>query len=462
MRKSVLPLSLSLVMALGSACDDPGGPTEGEGEGGEGEGEGDVGDAFTLLSSQDIEGTDLLVVPGFAITARPDGRFAVAWFEQIEDTVDCDLFSGGVVQGVVYELKMADEQADGSVRIRTVDGNVPNTKEDSIDLAVDSSGAILVAYMGGEVTRTFCGASDLMLAVESGDTFTISTVAATADTATTCRGEAGGDPYCGQGEVVGLYPGISVNGDDIAISYLDTHFGFADTDINASDLELANGTASGLALSSINMESGGGYFSSATLTDDGTVVIGHAVVANNTFSDGAGGTFIVEDGIYVETVDSAGVIKSANILPGVTTESRVATGAFPGKGLFAAVHKRGDEQLILFNSVDNGDTWQASPVEQLGKTGRDPGIVFLDDGRLVLAYGHCRDDTNQNNCDARKDGARLAIQNGTRFTKQTLSGDSEDNEGVGVDVAKSGPAEVVVVHLNSSQNRLVVQRVQVN
>ncbi|MDP2342393.1 MAG: sialidase family protein [Deltaproteobacteria bacterium] len=452
---------LLLPLAFALACDAPGpGPAEGEGEG---EGEGEVGDAFTLVSSQEIEGTDLLVVPGFAITARPDGRFAVAWFEEVTNTVECDLFAGGVVQGVVYALKIADEQVDGAVRIRTVDGNVPNTKEDSIDLAVDSSGAILLAYMGGTVTRTFCGASDLMLAVETGDTFSVTTVAATADTATTCRGEAGGDPYCGQGEVVGLYPGISVNGDDVAISYLDTHFGFADTDINASDLELAIGDAgSGLALSSINMESGGGYFSSATLTEDGTVVIGHAVVANNTFSDGAGGTFIVEDGIYVEVVDSAGVIKSTNLLPGVTTESRVATGSFPGKGLFVAVHKRGDEQLLIFNSVDDGDTWIPAPVENLGKTGRDPGIVFLDDGRLVLAYGHCRDDTNQNNCDSRKDGARLALQDGTRFIKQTLAGDSEDNEGVGVDVAKSGPAEVVVVHLNSSQNRLIVQRVQVN
>ena len=144
------------------------------------------------------------------------------------------------------------------------------------------------------------------------------------------------------------------------------------------------------------------------------------------------------------------------------TDSRVATGSFAGKGLFAVAHIRGDEALLLFNSVDNGVSWIPAPVEQLGKSGRDPGIVFLDDGRLLLAYGHCRDNDNQTSCDAGNDGVRLALQEGTRFSKKTLAGDGEDFEGIGVDVAKSGPSEVVVVSLNSSQNRLIVHRVQVN
>ncbi len=452
----------ALLLALASACDAAGdGGREGEGEG---EGEGDVvGDPFTLLETTSIDDADPLVVPGFAITARPDGRFALAWFEASAQTVPCDLFDGGVVDGEVYVLRIGDEQVDGSVRIRTVDPFVPNTKEDAVDLAVDSAGNLMVAYMGGAVTRTFCGASDLLLAVENGETFGISTVADTADTGTPCRGNAGGDPYCAQGEVVGLYPGIAVNpNDDVALSYLDSHFGFGNDDITQTDLELASGTASALALSSINMESGGGYYSSCTLTDAAAVVIGHAVTANNQFADGKGGTFVVDDGIYVEVVDGAGAITSVNIFPGAATASRVATGAFPGLGLFAAVHERGNEQLLLFQSLDQGQTWTPSPVEQLGKSGRDPGIVFLDDGRLLLAYGHCRDDDNQTNCDARKDGVRLALKDGTRFRKTTLPGDSEDLEGIGVDVAKSGPAEVVVVNLNSSQNRLIVQRVQVN
>ena len=46
--------------------------------------------------------------------------------------------------------------------------------------------------------------------------------------------------------------------------------------------------------------------------------------------------------------------------------------------------------------------------------------------------------------------------------RHTLAGDAEDNEGIGTDIAQSGAREVVVVHLNSSRNKLVVQRVAIN
>ncbi len=461
-RLLALPLAfvLSPLSLAATACDD-GAPGEGEGEGsGEGEGEG-AGDVFAVLGTTVIDEGDPLVVPGFAVTARRDGRFAVAWFERASTTVTCTLFGGGTVEGDQFVLKLADEQPDGGVRVRVVD-EVPNTKEDAVDLAVDVDDNVLVAYQGGDVTDNNCGATDLMLAVENGDGFDITTVAAVADTGAPCRDIE--DPLCAQGSVVGLYPGLSVRGDDVAISYLDTHFGFGDTDINSSDLELAHGTAPQPTLSSVNVESGGGYHSTATLLDDGGVLVGHNVVANNVFSDGDGGTFVVEDGIYAEVVDDAGVVTSSvAVLPGVQTASRVATAARAGQGLFLAVHNRSDEQLLLYRSIDNGAQWTPSPVEQLGRTGRDPGLVFLDDGRLVVAYGHCRDDQNQDGCSARDDGVRLALQKDDgRFTKVTLDGDAEDLEGVGVDVARSGPSELVVVSLNSSQNRLIVHRVQVN
>ena len=447
----------------GIACDDGPGTGGGEGVGeGEGEGEGET-DAFQLLETRTIDGAVPLVVPGFAITARPDGRFAVAWFEATEQQVNCDLFSGGTVLGDVYRLMLADEQPDGTLRIRTVDDNVPNTKEDAVDLDVTADGDIVIAYMGGEVTRTFCGASDLMLAVENGEGFTRRAVATTATTSSPCRGSAGGDPYCAQGEVVGLYPGVSVNDDGaIAIAYLDTHFGFADTDIFSSDLELARGTVDATTLESINVESGGGYFGHATIADDGTIVMGHAVIGNNQFIDANNQSFVIEDGIYAEVRLPDGTVRSSQLMRRTATASRVATGSFAGLGLFVAVHERGDEQLLLFHSVDDGVSWQPSVVEQLGRSGRDPGLVFLDDGTLVLAYGHCRNDTNQDGCDARNDGVRLAKQEANgRFTRVDLGGDAEDIEGVGTDVARSGARELVAVHLNSSRNQLIVHRVEV-
>ncbi len=308
-----------------------------------------------------------------------------------------------------------------------------------------------------------CGATDLMLAVEDGDDFSRRSVATTSATGSPCRGTAGGDPYCDEGEVVGLYPGVSVNADgDIAISYLDTHFGFADTDISSSDLELAYGSVDQTQLTSINVESGAGYYGHVTIGEDDTIVMGHAIIGNNQFLDEAGRPYVVSDGIYAEVRLPDGGVRSAALLPGVTTASRIATATRAGRGHFVAVHERGDEQLLLFTSTDHGATWDPSPVEQLGRTGRDPSIVVLDDGTLVLAYGHCRDDTNQESCDPRKDGVRLAKQgpNG-RFTRWTAPGDAEDLEGVMAHAAASGARELVVAHLNTSRRTFVLHRVEV-
>jgi hypothetical protein len=288
-------------------------------------------------------------------------------------------------------------------------------------------------------------------------------VATTATTESACRGTAGGDPYCSEGEVVGLYPGVSVNADgQIAIAYLDTHFGFADTDIFSTDLELAFGTVDSTRLTSINMESGAGYFGHASIADDGVIVMGHAVIANNQFVDENNQPFVVEDGIYAEVRLPDGTLRTSQIMRRTATASRVATGTFAGRGHFVAVHERGDEQLLLFSSTDDGQTWTPSPVEQLGRTGRDPNLVFLDDGTLVLAYGHCRDDADQASCTARSDGVRLAKQESNgRFTRFTIPGDAEDLEGIGTDAARSGARELVVAHLNSSSNAIIVHRVEV-
>jgi hypothetical protein len=466
MRRSLLSSAArlacaTLLLPALAACPPDGG--EGEGEGGEGEGEGEgEADAFTLVSTTTVD-ADILVAPGFAIAARPDGRAAIAWFEQIDEIVQCDLFGGGTVDGDVYRLMLGDEQADGTIVQRVIDPFVPNVKENSVSLAVTADGRVLAAYMGGETTRTFCGSSDLMLATENGATFTTQAVATTSDTGAACRGDAGGDPYCGRGEVVGLYPAISVNGDQVAISYMDTHFGFGDDDITQTDLELAQGTVGGaFTVRSVNTESGGGYYGDATVTAEGVVVIGHNVTANNQFVDENGDEFVVRDGIYAEVVAVDGTVTSTVVNDGVFTASRVATAARAGSGLFVAAHNRGDEGLILFQSVDNGATWQPSPIEQLGRSGRDPNLFFASDGRLVAVYGHCRDDENQDGCSARDDGVRFAVRgNDGRFTKFTTPSDAEDLEAIGLDAAIAGD-EIVTVSLNSSQNTLVIHRVRIN
>jgi hypothetical protein len=243
---------------------------------------------------------------------------------------------------------------------------------------------------------------------------------------------------------------------------MDTHLGFADTDIFSTDFELAFGTVDAPQLTSINVETGAGYFGHAAIAGDGTIVMGHAIIANNQFVDENNQPFVIEDGIYAEVRLPDGTLRSSQLMRRTATASRVAAGTFAGRGHFVAVHQRGDEQLLLFSSTDEGQTWTPSPVEQLGRSGRDPGLVFLDDGTLVIAYGHCRDDTNQETCTARSDGVRLAKQESSgRFTRFTIPGDAEDLEGIGTDAARSGARELVVAHLNSSQNTIIVHRVEV-
>ncbi len=453
------------MLPIWAACDvvnEPGadGDVPGEGEG-EGEGESE-GDAFVLRETVRIDGAQALAVPGFALTARPDGRFAMAWFEAANETVTCQLFSG-TVQSPATRLVVVDERLDGSVRTRIVDALVPDPKERAVDLATTPTGELVVAYLGGDVTQTYCGASDLMLAVEDGDGFSIRSVATTAATGTPCRGTAGGDPYCDEGEVVGLYPGVSVNADgDLAIAYMDAHFGFADTDIYSSDLELAFGSPTQTQLTSVNIESGAGYYAHASIGDDDTVVIGHSLLGNNQFLDDDGTPYVVADGIYAEVRLTDGTVRSSLLLPGVGTTSRVATATRAGRGHFVAVHERGDEQLLLFRSVDDGLSWTPAPVEQLGRTGRDPSIMFLDDDTLVLAYGHCRADANQEVCDARADGVRLAVETPAgRFVRWTIPGDAEDLEGALPHAVVSGAREVLVAHRNTSRSEFLIHRVEV-
>jgi hypothetical protein len=454
---------LGSALPLGAACDVVAEPTDdgiGEGEG-EGEGEG-AAEAFVLSETVTIDGPLALALPGFALTARPDGRFALAWFEGTDATVTCQL-NQGTTQAPATRLVLADEQLDGSIRSRVVDPFVPDPRERAVDLATTPTGELVVAYSGGAVTQTVCGASDLMLAVEDGDGFSIRSVATTAATGTPCRGTAGGDPYCDEGEVVGLYPGVSVNADgDLAIAYMDAHFGFADTDIYSSDLELAFGSPTQTQLTSINIESGAGYFAHASIANDDTVVIGHSLLGNNQFLDDDGAPYVVADGIYAEVRLTDGTVRSSLLLPGVATTSRVATATRAGRGHFVAVHERGDEQLLLFRSVDDGLSWTPAPVEQLGRTGRDPSIMFLDDDTLVLAYGHCRADANQEVCDARADGVRLAVETPAgRFVRWTIPGDAEDLEGAMPHAVVSGAREVLVAHRNTSRSEFLIHRVEV-
>jgi hypothetical protein len=446
------------------ACACPGSGTGTTGSGGdEGEGEGEAAALANLVSTTTLD-AEPLAVNGFAIASRGDGRFAVGYFVEGSQTVSCSLTGGETVQSDVYELHVTDEQPDGSLRSRVVDDFVPVMGSLAVDIAVDpNTDALLFAYNGGEVTATHCGATDLMLAQESGDTFTITPIATTGDTGATCRGDAGGDPYCNVGEVVGRFPSLALRNNNMAIAYMDNHFGFGDADNSQSDLELAYGNApTTLALSSVHTETGAGRYTDITFTDDGRLLFAHVVLGGNVFLDNEGNQYTVDGGLYAGLRSEDGSITEQLLLASIQTASRVGVLAI-GATLYVAIHNRSSEQLLLFVSIDNGATFASQPIEQRGRTGRQPNLLAID-GKPVLIYGHCRDDQNSDVCAADEDGIRVATPGPSVAApprRSTFVGDDEDFEGIGVHAAKSGTNEVVVVSLQSAQNKLVVHRLSV-
>lgn len=440
----------ALVIVLVSACpgiDEPdGGPGEGEGEG---EGEG-AEDMELLGEPVAIAITPELAV-GMALALRSDGRAAFVYVQDGTSTTECQLFGGATVIADNVAIVIVDEQLDGTFRTRIL-AEVPPVKAAGLDIAVDPvSDALVVAHMGGAPAAGVCESSDLVLAVESGDTFTTTTVAQNgSDGSGPCRD--GKDPLCAEGDFVGRFPALALADGVLALAYTDNHFGFGETDIFESDLELVRGTGPGAIadILSINTETGAGYNTGTAITSDGRVVIGHQLIGNN----------IQDEGVYSEVEQEDGTFKERLLLANAEITSRIAVAAAEGQGIFLAFREDGTDQLIVMRSVDDGESFQAEIPERLSVTGASPHIAFLSDGTLVLAYGHCRDvDIGNPLCDTGEDGVRVSWRSPgeTVFTKKTFTGDDEDLDGIAVDMAIVDDV-ITTLSFNASQSQATIHR----
>lgn len=452
-RSLLVLLALSVVGAGSVACEDgagPGGPGEGEGEG---EGE-DGGEDMALVDDPLTVDITPVLSAGMAMTVRADGRAAFVYVELGAGTIECQLFGGETVTENTVDVKVADEQPDRSFRIRTV-ASPPPLAGNGVDIAVDPlSDALVVAFQGGEPAAGVCGASDLVIAVETGDTFALTTLAQNAgDAAGDCRD--GLDPLCQQGDFVGRFPALTIADGALALAYTDNHFGFGETDIFESDLELVRGTSPTTitGIQSINTETGAGYFTGTAITPDGRTVIGHQLIGNNIQDEGVYANVEQADGTFIETL----------LFENPEVSGRIAVGAST-QGLFIAMRDDSTDQLVMFESFDDGATWPSFvPVEQLSVTGLNPEIGFLSDETLVLAYGHCRDvDDGTELCSPSEDGVRISWRapGATQFNKKTFLGDDEDSEGLAVDMAVTSDDVVTTLSFNASQSQAMIHRIQ--
>jgi hypothetical protein len=456
----LLLVNAGSIVVVTSACDDgAGGDGGGEGEG-EGEGEPAV-ETMELLEEPILVDVEPILANGIALAVRADGRFAFVYSRNGTGTVECQLFGGGEPQGTataqIQDIVVVDEQPDGTTRERVID-SAPQLASDSLDIAVDpTSDALVVAYNGGEIAVGSCGASDLKVAVESGDTFTLTTVAQ--------NSSDGGGPcntlqnVCAQGDVVGRSPNIAFNdAGQVALSYCDQHFGFGADDLFGADLEIGvGGSPTSVNILTAAGDAGAGYSSTSAVTSDGRAVVGHAIISAHDFADVS-----FHEGIYMSVQQTDGTFIHTNVLEnGSSEQSRIAVAAKDGVGIMGVVREEGLKQLVFMSSVDDGQSFQASFIERLGLTGFHPRVGVLSDDTIVVAYGHCRDDQSNPVCNTRQDGVRIAWRDDgeTEFKKVTFTGDDEDDDSNAVDMAITPDDVITTLNFNITQSQVVIHRI---
>src|SRR5215211_8057753 len=153
---------------------------------------------------------------------------------------------------------------------------------------------------------------------------------------------------------------------------------------------------------------------------DGRGVILREVVGTNEFTDGNGGTYEVNKGIYVAVEQTSGTWIDTIVVPSATTDSRVSITVVEDT-IYLVYHHAETEQLTVYKSEDEGVTWAAdSPIEEgFSRTGADPTIGAFSDGTLFVVYGHCKDDTDDSGCASSEDGVRIATKRpGDAFWKK--------------------------------------------
>lgn len=394
---------------------------------------------------------------GLAVGVRSTGEWAVAYAVEGTEQVECELFGGEqVARATEVEVRVATGNA--AFESSAVVDTIPSAAQQSIDLAVDGSDNLVLAYAGGEPANGYCGPSDLVVTREAGGTFTPQVVQTDSATSNGCRNDENGpETICQTGDTVGHYAAIATNGDELAVSFQDIHNGFAETDFSRGDLELARGNGA-FTVESVSPGTGAGFHSSVAFGAEGRVIVASETEGNNSFVDNDGNPYSIDAGIWVSVEQADGTFAETLIADGGTTTTRVAVGYHPVAGYVVAFHDVLQDRLLLARSATGEvDSFDIAPVDQIGLTGRSPAIAFTDDGRTVIAYRYCAG-PGASSCEAANDGVRIALENNGGWRLQTMAGDDEDLEGLATDIAKGPGDTFVVVSHNTSRGYAVLHR----
>ena len=348
------------------------------------------------------------------VAAASGGNLAFATLAQTSGQTTCTI-EARAATAPVFDICVVLPSASGFVG--TIATSQPYAAMMGVGLAFDKTGAPVLAYTGGPSGSMRCGASDLMLASVSGGVLgTPSDIAANsqssgmpADQAVNCSAQN----VCNQGDATGYWPAVALDpfSGNLAVAFRDLHFGFADTDLNSSDVEFAIGGA--YSIYTVDVARGGGSYIRLGFSPTGKA----AVVHYN----------MTKPAIWLDHQTDQGW-ESQQLFVGTIHEQLGF--AVSSQGLHALAYCDDTRQLLTYSESSDGSTWTAPvDVDRDGVTGFYPSLAFDDNGNPAIAYYRCNDYGVGTGCDLNKDGLYLARRNAGIWKTQKIAGDSGVSEG---------------------------------
>ena len=348
------------------------------------------------------------------VAAAAGGNVAFATLAQTSGQLTCAI-EARTATAPVFDICVVLPSASGFVG--SIATSQPYAAMMGVGLAFDNTGEPVLAYTGGPSASFRCGASDLMLASVSGGVLgTPSDIAANsqssgmpADQAVNCSAQN----VCNQGDATGYWPAVALDpfSGNLAVAFRDLHFGFADTDLNSSDVEFAIGGA--YSIYTVDVARGGGSYIRLGFSPTGKA----AVVHYN----------MTKPAIWLDHQTDQGW-ESQQLFVGTIHEQLGF--AVSSQGLHALAYCDDTRQLLTYSESSEGSTWTAPvDVDRDGVTGFYPSLAFDDNGNPAIAYYRCNDYGVGTGCDMNKDGLYLARRSAGIWNTQKISSDSGVSDG---------------------------------
>ncbi|MBK8009895.1 MAG: exo-alpha-sialidase [Deltaproteobacteria bacterium] len=238
-----------------------------------------------------------------------------------------------------------------------------------------------VVYIGGDDDDrgVISDLTDLMLSTRSaGGTWSERTLVDTSGEAPgVCPGT---QDTCNFGNVVGSNAAIAVDaaGSAFAVSYRDTHGGFALEDLRLSDVEVYS-EGGPFQNSNVDPVSSGGDAGNILFTASNKIL----VVYNREVA-------LTSDpviGVWAALYD-AGTWTKVKVWD-QPSGSKLRLAQAPDGLIYMAIYDQTRSDLVLASSDDDGMTWTTETIESIGYTGLHPSVAIDLEGDPVIAYTYC-------------------------------------------------------------------------